>query len=115
MDTDRYVKILSFAVENKKNVQFVYDGAIREVCPHLLGRTKDDCFVTHCFQYRSRTKTGDILNPENGSWKYFYLQKMSDLVSVPTDGWYPEDLPIRIKEYSPPAFIQEIIAISSSV
>lgn len=109
-ETARYI---DHAIQNGVGLKFVYNGFERHVCPHMLGLSKDDRLVVHAFQYAGGDSKGGIERPEQGSWKFFYLDTFESqpLPLHPVNGWYPKDLKKAEGEYKPPKFVKQIISL----
>jgi hypothetical protein len=63
------------AMAERKQILCVYDGYPRELCPIVLGHTKEQ-EVALVYQFAGGSKGG--LPPE-GQWKCFHLSKVSDV------------------------------------
>jgi hypothetical protein len=66
--------LFAWAIENRAQISFVYDGIGREICPIILGHTgrQEKALV---WQVGGRTSRGPLRDPE---WKCFLLSKVSD-------------------------------------
>lgn len=104
------IELLTKAVSNKKVVRFNYDNTERVVCPHLLGNSKKG-LVLQAFQFGGASSDGVVEGPEQGGWRYFYLDRVNYLeVDNDSTEWYPvPDLTKAETEYKPPKFITEVI------
>ena len=115
------IELLKVAVESRCRVTMKYDGKVREICPHLLGETKDKGLVVHAFQFGGETGDGTITSPEKGGWRFFYLNKIEGGLSLDGEGtaWYPDDLLAKTEEppkpYVQPKFITRVLAFSKKV
>lgn len=112
-----FVQSLMKAVQEKSLLQFPYQGLERQVCPYLLGKTKDDRLVLQGFQFGGQTSKGEILAPEFGGWRFFYLDEMPGAMVLGPGPWYPA--PVQKAEgrpaYVPPKFITVVLALTPDV
>jgi hypothetical protein len=109
------INTLQKAIETKSPVAFFYEKKIREVCAYLLGDTAKG-LVIHAYQYGGESSKGRITNPDQGSWKYFYFDKIEKPVILSDKVWWP----IRVltkgeileESYTPPKFITKVVALA---
>lgn len=108
--------VLKTAIETKRAVAFQYGGHERQVCPHLLAKTKDNRIVLHGFQFAGQGSKGPIPSPEEGTWRFFYLDQMDggQTLEVRRSNWYPPTLAKAEdgEAYKPPKFVTDVIAIA---
>ena len=105
---DVMVSILEDAIARKAGVEF-FSTYQRQVSPHLLGLGKDGRVVLQAYQYGGETSSGPVKEPNQGGWRYFYLDEMSPHIStLPTAKWYPEG---EIKKSEKKSFITKVIAV----
>jgi hypothetical protein len=64
------------AMAERKQILCVYDGYPRELCPIVLGHTKEQEEVALVYQFAGGSKGG---LPRAGQWKCFRLSKVSDV------------------------------------
>lgn len=83
------VDALIKAIENRRSVEFVYDGFLRRCSPHIVGQKLGNVNVL-VYQYAGSTSKGDVtlLGPEN--WRCMHVTKI-DRVLVVDDEWYTWD------------------------
>jgi len=74
------------AVADKQPIEAVYQGRLRLLCPHRLGRNREGLLRVLCYQYGGDSGSGLQLvgSPEN--WRCMALEKLSR-VKVKEDGW----------------------------
>jgi hypothetical protein len=63
------------AILEEKQVTCMYDGAYRELCPHIIGYTRGEEKVL-AFQFAGDTSAGKL--PPGGQWKCLFLAKSDD-------------------------------------
>lgn len=64
------------AIENKKIIQFYYEGGVSVVEPHCYGIHKDTGNEVLCgFQTEGFSRSGGLPN-----WRFFIVDKMSNLM-----------------------------------
>jgi hypothetical protein len=65
------------AVANKPPIEAVYQGRLRLLCPHRLGRNREGRLGLLCCQYGGDSGTGvqPVGSPEN--WRGMALEKLS--------------------------------------
>ena len=79
--------VLRDAIVNKKQVSCVYNGLIREICPHVIGIGKDGRETVLSFQYAGQSSTG---LPPGGEWRCMRVDEMSQ-VSSRAGPWHTAD------------------------
>jgi uncharacterized protein len=67
-------KVFHQAILERKQITCRYEGAYREICPHILGHT-DGVEKALVFQFAGESTTK---LPPNGQWKCLFLSKMRD-------------------------------------
>jgi hypothetical protein len=74
------------AVANKQPIEAVYQGRLRVLCPHRLGRNREGRLRVLCYQYGGDSGSGlqPVGSPEN--WRCMALEKLSR-VKLMEDGW----------------------------
>ncbi len=70
--------IVRDAIANKKQVTATYNGYVREMCPHCIGRGKDGSEYALFFQFAGGSKTG---LPPGGEWRCIKLDQLMDVAS----------------------------------
>jgi|SRR5271166_5878794 len=101
------------AVKKKFPLVVNYQKLERLICPHLLGKTGAGRYVLHAFQYGGQTSKGEIKDPSQGQWRFFYLDELEFVqIEAYCTAWHPEDLVKSDKEYTPPKFIETVIAMA---
>lgn len=98
------------AITNKLPIAVFYKGDTRDICPHLLGETKDGRLVVHGFQFGGGSSKGPV-TPETGSWKYFYVDEIEGNGFIVPGEWLPTGLAKTEGDYVPPAFIATVVAM----
>ena len=108
-DIAELAKHLKGFIEAGWNVSINYQGKPRELTPYLLGQTKDNRIVLHGFQYGGESSKGPVASPEQGGWRFFYLDQIDGLWAGPGPQ-FPETLVKSEGDYKPPAFIVMVMA-----
>lgn len=74
------------AIANRQPVEAVYQGRLRVLCPHRLGRNRERDRRVLCYQYggESRSGLGPVGSPAN--WRCIALEKLSR-VKLITGDW----------------------------
>lgn len=70
-------QIVREAIQGKKQIVGTYDGHVREMCPHCIGRNKDGGEQALFFQFAGGSKTGLL---PGGQWRCFELGKLQNAV-----------------------------------
>lgn len=102
------------AIQERRPLQFPYQGHVRIVCPYMLGETTaTKGLVLHAYQYAGEGSKGPIKSPEAGSWRFFYLSELESGIGIlPPGTWYPPALQkAEDKPYKAPAFVTKILAL----
>ena len=68
--------VLRDAIVNKKQVTCTYQGFVREICPHVIGRGKNGEAMVLSFQFAGQSSSG--LQP-GGQWR---CMKVDDITGV---------------------------------
>ena len=65
------------AVANKQPIEAVYQGRLRSLCPHRLGRNREGRLRVLCYQYGGDSGSGlqPVGSPEN--WHCMAVEKLS--------------------------------------
>ncbi len=104
-------KYITDAITTGQNLGFPYQGLTRMVTPYLLGETNDGRLVLHGFQFGGESSRGPIETPEQGGWRFFYLNELSVLNAGPGQA-YPLDLAkAELEVYKAPKFISTVLAL----
>ena len=80
------------AIKNKRLLQFHYDGLVRVVEPHLLGRTTSGKDSLSAYLVRGYTKLD-----QKPFWRYYPLSEIKNLAVLdeifigPREGYNPND------------------------
>jgi len=64
------------AIRARNQITCVYDGRVREACPHVLGYAKDGQEAVFVYQFAGDSTRG---LPRGGAWRCFYLADVRDL------------------------------------
>lgn len=70
--------IIRDAIQHKKQIIATYDGLVREMCPHCIGRNKEGAEQALLFQFAGGSKKG---LPPGGQWRCLELSKLSNVSS----------------------------------
>lgn len=77
-------QIVRDAILSKRQIVGTYDGHVREMCPHCIGRNKEGGEQALFFQFAGGSKTG---LPPGGQWRCFDLTKLQN-VSARDGQWH---------------------------
>ena len=67
-------ELFAQAIIGHKQISCLYDGYVRELCPHILGHTNgEEKALT--FQFGGRSKKG---LPPGGQWRCLWLSKVTN-------------------------------------
>ena len=81
--------LLRLAAARKRPVAAIYDGLLRLLCPHVLGR-KSGRLHAFCYQYGGESHSGLPWVPEGmGEWRCLAVEKLSQ-VEWRGDAWHTE-------------------------
>jgi hypothetical protein len=74
------------AVANKQPIEAIYQGRLRLLCPHRLGRNREGGLRVLCYQYGGESQSGlqPVGSPAN--WRCIVLEKLSK-VKLLGDRW----------------------------
>lgn len=108
-DADMKAKLLGEAVKKSTPLFIRYQDRERHVIPTLLGRTQDGRVVMHAHQFFAEPKPGKQDKP---GWRFFYLDEIQR--AGPLVGVEIPSLELAKGEYTPPAFIAEVLAIAGT-
>lgn len=112
--SQQFIDGIADSVVGKRRLSFEYQGHARLACGYLLGKTKDDRLVLHAYQYGGAGSKGEVTDPSLGTWRFFYLDEMSDKVTAfdSDNVWYPLEFKKSEADYVPPKFITQVLAIT---
>jgi len=74
MDSE-YYQLCFDAILARRKLVFTYRNRRREVCPHVLGHTKDKEMLL-AYQFGGETNTG---LPQGGEWRCFQVAEMHSI------------------------------------
>lgn len=97
------------AVNNKRSVQFTYDGLDRRVSPYMLGQNGSMQIMLHALQTAGFDSKGPVETPV---WKFFDLAKIASF-AMDNDSERFVQIDLRKTEgpYVPPKFITQVFAL----
>ena len=75
------------AVANKRPVAASYHGLPRLLCPHRLGRNKEDKLRVLCYQYGRESESGLQPAGSPANWRCVVLEKLRGMKLL-DDGWH---------------------------
>ena len=79
----------SLAATRRQPVTATYDGLLRLLCPHVLGRKSGRLHV-FCYQFGGSSNSVEPLAPEGrGVWRCLAVERLSQ-VELRTDAWHTE-------------------------
>jgi hypothetical protein len=79
-------QIIADAIRNKKQVIAMYQGHIRELCPHAIG-TKNGREQALFYQFGGHSSSGAIVPGSSKNWKCLAINGLSN-VSVRDGEWH---------------------------
>jgi hypothetical protein len=81
--------LLRAAAAHRQPVAAVYDGLLRLLCPHVLGRKSGRLHV-FCYQFGGSSYSGSAIEPEGrGRWRCLAVEKLTQ-VELRADAWHTE-------------------------
>jgi hypothetical protein len=81
--------LLRSAAARRQPVTATYDGLLRLLCPHVLGRKSGRLHV-FCYQFGGSSNSVKPLAPERrGVWRCLAVERLSQ-VELRTDAWHTE-------------------------
>jgi hypothetical protein len=81
-----YYQFCSDAILGRRQLLFTYLGHRREVCPHVLGHTKEE---EKLLAYQFAGETSSVL-PPGGEWRCLFLAKIHS-IEVRDGAWHSGD------------------------
>jgi hypothetical protein len=86
--------LLRVAAASRQPVAATYDGLLRLLCPHVLGRKSGRLHVL-CYQYGGSSHSGLPVTPGGvGGWRCLAVERLSQ-VELRTDAWHTEPRSLR--------------------
>jgi len=80
-------ELLRFAAARRQPVVAVYDGLLRLLCPHVLGRKSGRLHV-FCYQFGGSSNSGLPMAPDGvGDWRCLAVEKLSQ-VELRAGAWH---------------------------
>ena len=81
--------LLRLAAGRRQPVAATYDGLLRLLCPHALGRKSGRLHV-FCYQFGGSSNSGLPMAPERvGGWRCLAVERLSQ-VELHADAWHTE-------------------------
>ena len=81
--------LLRLAAARRQPVAATYEGLLRLLCPHVLGRKSGRLHV-FCYQFGGSSNSGLPIAVEGvGGWRCFAVEKLSQ-VQLRADAWHTE-------------------------
>lgn len=74
------------AVSNKQPIEAIYQGRVRLVCPHRLGRNREGRLRVLCYQYGGESQSGLQPAGSPSNWRCVVLEKLRK-VKLVEDSW----------------------------
>ncbi len=74
---DDIYRLIWTAVSSKKPVEALYEGRIRQFCPHRLGRNRQGKLRVLCYQYGGASESGLAHTGSDQNWRCLALEKLS--------------------------------------
>lgn len=85
---ERYA-LLRLAAARRQPVAAIYDGLLRLLCPHVLGR-KSGRLQVLCYQFGGSSQSGLPMAPGGiGGWRCLAVERLSQ-VKLRADAWQTE-------------------------
>ena len=82
-------ELLRLAAARRQPVTAIYDGLLRLLCPHVLGRKSGRLHV-FCYQFGGSSSRGLSKAPDGvGDWRCLAVEKLSR-VELRADAWHTE-------------------------
>ena len=82
-------ELLRLAAARRQPVAAIYDGLLRLLCPHVLGRKSGRLHV-FCYQFGGSSNSGLPMAPDGvGDWRCLAVEKLSQ-VELRADAWQTE-------------------------
>ena len=81
--------LLRLAAARRQPVAATYDGLLRLICPHVLGRKAGRLRVL-CYQFGGNSNSGlAVASEAMGGWRCLAVEKLSQ-VELRADAWHTE-------------------------
>src|SRR5438477_3926909 len=82
-------ELLRLGAARRQPVAAIYDGLLRLLCPHVLGRKSGQWHV-FCYQFGGNSASGLAIASEGmGGWRCLAVEKLSQ-VELRADAWHTE-------------------------
>jgi len=82
-------ELLRLAAVRRQPVAAIYDGLLRLLCPHVLGRKSGRLHV-FCYQFGGSSNSGLPMVPDGvGDWRCLAVEKLSQ-VELRANAWHTE-------------------------
>lgn len=98
MGEDSYQLILN-ALEKRKPVRVEYEGCLRSICPHVIGRNAAGALRVFAYQYSGTSRSGLA---EGGGWRCLALDQLREVEIL--------DEPWRSEPHAPQRCVQQVEA-----
>jgi hypothetical protein len=82
-------ELIRLAAARRQPVVAIYDGLLRLLCPHVLGRKSGRLHV-FCYQFGGSSRSGLPMVPDGaGDWRCLAVEKLRQ-VELRADPWHTE-------------------------
>jgi hypothetical protein len=71
--------LLRTSLLSRKPISAIYNGKPRFLCPHVLGRNKDDVPHALCYQFGGGSNSGLKGRGSSDDWRCLCIEKLSDV------------------------------------
>jgi hypothetical protein len=86
--SDEIYNLIRQAILAKDILAVSYRGSIREMCPHVLGKTKGTAYAL-MYQFAGESKGGLKPDRSPGNWRCLRIQELSHIAVRKADGeWH---------------------------
>ena len=70
---------LRLSIRRRQPITAIYDGCMRQLCPHRLGWNKDEERRVLCYQYGGDSVSGLGEPGAQSNWRCLVVEKLSDV------------------------------------
>ena len=77
--TDEIDRLIRAAIVGKASLRAIYDGGVRLLCPHMVGRNRDGKVRILCLQIGGESASGLLRKDGQGDWRCLALEKFSSV------------------------------------
>jgi len=82
------ITTLKKAISQRIPISAVYDGRVRLLCPHVLGRNKEGKYQALFYQFGGESSKGILPDGSPENWRCLAVEKLFSVAANAAGGWH---------------------------